>query len=191
MLNFAPFDRTYRVVILLLLIFPRLGLSSIQTSRSPELRPVDTFLQNIQKSHHSKRAKVLKKAYDALKDDEDYAAAIKWATPLLGDETFSDYACWIASSAHRAQAQDQLDEKHYSAAITHAQKAAALSLRIEEKSPYSPFLKYLNRDLAQAEMAQGDGNWGNHKWTAAQRPFESAFQRFQSKAFSPKPTRTA
>lgn len=161
------------------LLLPKSARTAVETSLSLELRPIDLLQQNIQKNYHSRQVKVLKQAFSALKS-ESYSSAIKWATPIQKDDVFSDYGLWIASSAYRGLAQQQLKKKQYALASTNARKAVSLSLQILEKSPYSPFLKYLPKDLAQAEMIMGDSHWGRHEWLLAQHQYESALQRFQS-----------
>src|SRR4051812_40573523 len=82
-------------------LFSNFAFSAIQPSQSPEPQPIDDLQQSLEKNFHSKEARLLKQAYDALVKNK-YSEALRLATQVLKNETFSDYSYWIAASANRA-----------------------------------------------------------------------------------------
>lgn len=158
-----------------------LSTSSVFATQSAlpnELLPIDSLQQSLSKKHPSKQARTLKKAYSAF-ENKKFGEAIRLSSKLASDDTFSDYGNWISAAAYRGQAADFLDKKNYSATLSTAQRAVSLSLQIENKNPYSPFLKNIPRDIAQAELLMGSAYSYSHKWQQTEQTFERAFQRLQ------------
>lgn len=139
-------------------------------------RPLDLVRLELPKKHKSKPARALKKAWEALQSKKN-AEAIRLAAPLSGDPLFGDYGNWIAATAQYGVATKALEDKKYSAATRAAEDSVAASFRIETKSPYSPMLKNLHRDVGLAEVLLGDSQAAQKKWKTAAKAFEQGFQR--------------
>ncbi len=170
--------RFYYFVVLVLLFHSWGGWSAIDRELPNELKPIDDLQASLQKNYKSKTASLIRQSYEAFLRKK-YAVAIQLATKVQRDETFSDFGYWLAASAFREQAAQNLVKKQYSPALQAAKKATSLSLLIESKNPYSPFLKTLQKEVAQAEFLAANSLWGTHQWSASAQSFESAFQRMQ------------
>jgi tetratricopeptide (TPR) repeat protein len=139
-------------------------------------RPLDIVRTELPKKHKSKPARALKKAWEALQAKK-HAEAVRLASPLAGDPLFGDYGNWITASAQYGVATRAFDGKRYGEAIRAAEASVAASFRIETKSPYSPMLKNLDRDVGLSEVMLGDAQAAQKRWKPAAKAFEQGFQR--------------
>lgn len=143
---------------------------------SSRLRPVDLVRADLVRKHKSRPARVLKKAWEALQA-KNYSKAAHLAAPLSADALFGDYGNWVVATANFAAAQKALASKRYADAIRNAEATIAATFRIEARSPYSPMLRNLNRDVGLAEVAEGDAYSAQKKWKFAQKVYERGLQR--------------
>ncbi len=153
--------------------------AAISPIRSEILFPIDTLQQKLSHKQHSLPAQTLKKAYLAFQKNQ-FSLAIELASKIPLNGIFSDYRFWISAESYRGQAKNFLARKNYLGTLSAAQKAAAFSLQIENKNPYSPFLKNISRDIGQAELLIGSAYCGTSKWKKSEQTFEKAFQRLQT-----------
>jgi soluble lytic murein transglycosylase-like protein len=139
-------------------------------------RPLDQVRAELPKKHKSKTARALKKAWESLQAKK-YADAIRLASPLTNDALFGDYGNWIVASAQYNTALQALEKKRYGEALKAAESSVIATFRIETRSPYSPMLKNLNREVGLAEVVQGDAHAAQKKWKPAAKIYEQGFQR--------------
>jgi soluble lytic murein transglycosylase-like protein len=140
------------------------------------LTPIDQLEAKIKKNNRSKTALQLKKAYAAFQDGK-YSTAVQLASKSKGNETFGDYSYWISASANRAQSMEQIEKGNFSSGLEAAEKSFQSTLQIEQKFPYSPFLRSTQKELAQSELLVAEAFWGLKKWKKSQQSYERAFQR--------------
>ncbi len=143
------------------------------------LSPVDRLQQTLIKNYSSKKVRILKQAFEAFKK-EQFTQAIKLATKIQTDPTYSDYGYWISASAYLSEAEKLMSKKSYTKVFGAAKKSIALNLQIIKENPESPFIRTVPSSLAQGELLIGDSYWGSRKWLLAQNSFEHAFHRLQS-----------
>lgn len=153
--------------------------SSTPSQKPAPLLSINNLDEHLARSYASKRARTLKQASTALWAKQ-FAKAVSLATPIQEDELFSDYAYWIIASAERGLAKKSLDSKNFEGASQQAKKSIQALLQVGAKSPYSPFLKTLPREIADAEILMGESYWARQKWTLAQQNYERGFQRLQN-----------
>ena len=142
-------------------------------------RPLDAVRADLVKKHKSRPARTLKKAWDAWQAKK-FAQAITLAGPVANDAVFGDYGNWIVANSRYGEALVALISKNYSEALRDAEGAVTSYFKIEAKSPYSPLIKNLPRDVGLAEVAQGDAYAAQKKWKQAEGSFEHGFQRLSA-----------
>ncbi len=160
----------------LLILASKTSYSSIEIIREIKLRPAEDLQASFEKGKPSIRARTIKRAYEALVRGKN-TEALQLASKVLKDDLFSDFGYWISASSSRQQSQQWIDKKKYGLALKFALKAISLSLQIENKNPYSPFLKTLPKDMAQAEFLAGVSYWGLKQWLDSQKYFSTSLQR--------------
>ncbi len=141
------------------------------------LEPVDSLQEKVY-THKSKTARSVKTAFEALKTKK-FSQTHKLAQSIEKDPLFADYGIWLDSSAVRAQAAEALSGKRFSEAASLATKAIQMSSRIEIEYPYSPFLKNLYKEIAEAEIIAGDANTGLKNWRLVGAYFDRGLQHLQ------------
>src|SRR4051812_45056564 len=90
---------------------------SAETARidSDQPRPVVELEQELSKKPPLRRVRILKKAYEALQNEE-YATAIQLAGSG-GQGDFPDYGAWISAAANRGEAQENIEKKAFPEAL--------------------------------------------------------------------------
>jgi tetratricopeptide (TPR) repeat protein len=146
---------------------------------SKQLKPLEVVRAGLLKKRKSKQAHALKLAWDAL-SQKKYPQAIAQAGRVAEDPLFGDYGNWIVASARYGAGLKALASKAYGEAMRDAESSIASSFKIETKSPYSPMLKNLHRDVGLAEVLEGDAYASQKKWKQAERAFEQGLQRLSS-----------
>jgi soluble lytic murein transglycosylase-like protein len=150
--------------------------AAIEPAPSDQPKAVNYYQESISKLYHSKPAKQLKTAYELLQK-ENFSEAIRIASKLQNNKTFSDYALWISATAHRLQAVALIEKKQFKAAIAPLRKAISLQLSLENKSPYSPLIKTVPKEIALNELLLGKAFWATQQSKLSTQSFEHAFQR--------------
>ena len=143
------------------------------------LMPFETVRAGLLKKHKSKQAHSLKLAWEAL-GQRKYPQAISLASRVANDPVFGDYGCWIEASARYGEGIKALTAKNYAEAVRDAEASIVSSLKIDAKSPYSPMLKNLHRDVGLAEILEADAYAAQKKWKPAERFFEQGLQRLST-----------
>lgn len=138
--------------------------------------PLDGLEKALPKKFASPKARNLKVAYDALQAKQ-FLKAAQAASKLYRDPVFSDVAFWISSAAARGQARDWIENKKYPQALQASRNAIRYSSQLLTANPASPFLKVLPKELAMAEILQGEALWGLRQWAKSQESYEAGLQR--------------
>lgn len=149
-------------------------------AKTPE-NTVDQLQERIFKAFKSTGARKLKSAFDLLYRKK-FSEASATAGLMQSDPLFFDHGYWIAAQASVKGAEKAVEAKNYGEAVSLGQKAIANYMQIESRAPHSPFLRFIPREIARAELVQGDGLWGQKQWIKAQGFFERGFQRFLNSA---------
>ena len=144
--------------------------------RPEQLRPIDIAQERLYRLYKNRKARDLKRAYDALMD-KNFVLARRLSAPFAGDPLFLDYNFWLSGAAFKGEARQALQARKIDEAKVLAEKAISQLLRLETEDPYSPFLRYQPRDLALAELVIADVYTAKKKWVSATQYFERAFQR--------------
>lgn len=156
---------------------PQKLVDSVLTPEQPDT--IDKLQEKMYRLRKSKKARTLKKAYDALQELK-YAKARGLAQAVVNDETFGDYGRWIVESALRKEAEKAFESKQYDTAQSSAQRAVSLALEIEAKDPYSPLARNVPKDAGMAELTLGSVQWARKKWSRAEDFFDRGLQRLST-----------
>jgi soluble lytic murein transglycosylase-like protein len=169
----------YRHFLVSLFLFCSLeGLAShtLPLSEEAALYPIDKLHKQLLKKEKSRTAKKLRQAFENL-EKENFLKASQLGMEAQQDSLFFDYGTWIVSSADRGQAKKLIRQKKYKEALKYLDQASLSSIQIEKSSPYSPLLKYLQKDLAEAELLFGIAYKGLKNWKKSRELFEKSFKR--------------
>lgn len=158
-----------------LLLLASLAAPALSQAKD-SLIPVDTLQEKLTKKRKASRLKSLKKAYQSLQDRK-FAEAGKLAPLVIKDRDFADYGYWIAGTVALENARSELKARDFAGAQAAAQKAQNASIQILTGYPYSPFLKWVPRELAAAELVGGQARCAQKKWRGCRDSMENAFQR--------------
>ena len=138
--------------------------------------PITDLEEQLAKNHRSKTAAQLKLAWDALVKP-NLAQARKLAAPLKGDVEFGDYARWILARADLEQARHAYEADHPQEAAKIVKGLSSSLLTIETSYPYSPLVRRVPYELAQAELILARVACDAESWPGCRKQYESAFQR--------------
>ncbi len=160
---------------------PKPEARAIPTESSAIPQSLDILKESLAKSHRSKQARTIKQGYDALMAKKP-AEARRIVSSLRFDPIYQDYAFWISSAAHRTEADALLERKKKNPkdALSHTEKAIAEVFEISAKSPYSPFVKTVERDIALAELIAAEAHLALKRKDPARETFERALQRLSN-----------
>jgi len=173
---------------------PNTQLEKVLTGPIPQEvagSPVDSLIDTVYRNSKSAKARALKRAYLLLENKhkpsgpaaaslEKILEARKIAAKVEKDPEFSDYALWISGTAYLAEAGLAYEQKKFRDAIRLASKSILTNRQIEIENPYSPLLKILPNEFAQAELVMGNALSASLKWKQAIPVLEKAFQRLQA-----------
>lgn len=147
--------------------------------------PLDILEKRLAVTYRSPSARILKRAYDEL-ENKNYgkaqkilasfslSGALDRVAPLFGD-----YVHWLRAAAYRGQSEEWILKKKFSPILKAMDAAIAAMLQIEKNYPYSPFIKEVQRRLADFEVFKAESYWGTRQWKSNQGEFENALARIQ------------
>lgn len=159
-------------------------LAEVQAAPTPAgelttatLTPIDVLESSLPKKFKNKRARTLKQAYSAWKKGQR-AQARALASSLARDGMWGDFGLWIQYGSLQEDAAAALAAKRYAEAAAHAQKAVQATLQIEARFPYSPFLKGIQKQIAQSELLWAEALQAQGSSAAAALQYELGFMRY-------------
>ncbi|MCM2322379.1 MAG: transglycosylase SLT domain-containing protein [Oligoflexia bacterium] len=163
----------------LLLLLPAAAVSAAPTALPAAAllpQPIDSLQEKIRKPTKNRPAQTIKKAYDALREGKT-AKARSTALALKDNATFADFAEWIIAAAYFEDARKAFQKRQLAEVERLARASVAATGRIPLVNPYSPLLKSLAREIAQAELLSGSAFCAAKKWKPCRDRLELAFQR--------------
>ena len=156
-------------------------LIALNALASVDSVPIDRLEAQLTKTYSSKNARNLKKAYEAL-EKQNYTTVFKLLSKSKTDSTFVDFENWIKALASQSQARAFFDKKKYSLAVKPLNVSLSSLTEIQQKYPYSPFIKLYPKQMYEAEIALGSAYWGIKQWKKSEEYFERGFIRLQAES---------
>ena len=108
-----------------------------------------------------------------------WASAIELAKKIESQPDNVDLAYYIEAESHYRIAQRNLTKKVWYQAISHAQSAISLNLKILETSPESPYNSAIDERLGKSELIVADAHANLKKYITAQTYFHRLFERYK------------
>ena len=139
---------------------------------------VEILEQNLSTQKPSRDAQNLRQAYDAL-ENKKFTDAVRFASKLKMESNLIDYAFWIKAKSDRELAKNQITAKKLQPARSFIEKSISFFHEISNRSPYSPLIRSLSKEIGVSELVLAEVNLRSKKEPAAVKYFESAFQRLQ------------
>lgn len=143
------------------------------------LQAVEVVRDELFKRKAPKAAGSLAAAY-ALMNAGKFQQARAKSIPLHKDETYGDHALAISADSYRQEALKLLGDKKKAKpeqVRDLAAKSFSIALQIEEKFPYSPFIKKRDEIMGQSELLIAEAWAAKKSWKSAVSSYEKAFQR--------------
>lgn len=158
------------------LLVATLGQTSpARANTLPVTLPVESLQEKIRQASKSASARKVVRAVAALEAGK-HATAQSLAEPLQSNDTFADYGLWIAAASLQTEAADLNSRKQRTAALSRAQKALELYLKLQAQHPYSPLLEDLSSRITSTRLAVADAHAGKSQWSLAAAEYERVFQ---------------